>query len=232
MMKTYRNEWKYSCTNDQLARIEERLKAVLQKDAHAGENGKYGVHSLYFDDMYNSCASDVEAGNGQRYKYRIRYYDGDTQFLRLERKEKLYGGCHKLSCRLTMEEYDALVTGQVSDLLYDTQKPLIRMFCADILKRRFTPREIVDYERTAYVEPITNIRITLDTNISVSAECDRFLTGDQMRVPLMRKDHHVLEVKFDSILPAYVKRCVSESGLQQQSFSKYNLGFELLRSIR
>ena len=102
----------------------------------------------------------------------------------------------------------------------------------EILRRRFTPRVIVDYERIAYIEPITNIRVTMDTNISVSRHFNRFLEGDYLRTPLMRKDEHVLEVKFDEILPGYVKRSIYQSGLQQQTFSKYVLGFEQLRSLR
>jgi len=101
----------------------------------------------------------------------------------------------------------------------------------EMLKRRFTPRVIVDYERIAYIEPITNIRVTIDTNISVSRNFDRFLKGDYLRIPLMHRDEHVLEVKFDEILPGYVKRSIYQSSLQQQTFSKYVLGFERLRSI-
>lgn len=231
-MKKYRNEWKYCCTEAELARVEQRLMAVLARDTHAGADGKYGVHSLYFDDLTNTCARDTEAGNGLRFKYRIRYYGQNPDFLRLERKEKRYGGCHKDSCTITREEYDALVSGDVSALLYDPDRPLLRRFSADILKRRFTPKVIVDYERIAYVEPIANVRITLDTSIAVSSDCGGFLGGEYLKIPLLRKGVHVLEVKFDDILPAHIKQCVYESELQQRSFSKYNLGFEKLRSYR
>ena len=232
MTKKYRNEWKYHCAQSELAALEQRIAAVLQRDSHAGTDGKYGVHSLYFDDMYNTCASDTQAGLSKRFKYRIRYYGSTPEYLRLERKEKLNGGCHKTTCLLTRAEYDALVSGNVSPLVYETEKPLLRQFCMEILKRRFTPRVIVDYERIAYIEPITNIRVTIDTTISVSREFDRFLDGDYLRVPLMHKDEHVLEVKFDDILPGYVKRSIYHSSLQQQTFSKYVLGFERLRSLR
>ena len=90
-MKKYRNEWKYHCAQSELAAVEQRLAAVLERDSHAGEDGRYGVHSLYFDDLYNTCASDTQSGLGRRYKYRIRYYGSKPEYLRLERKEKLNG---------------------------------------------------------------------------------------------------------------------------------------------
>ncbi len=231
MMKKYRNEWKYSCTNAELASIEAKLGSVLPKDSHIGTNGKYGVHSLYFDDQWDTCAKETEAGDAKRFKYRIRYYDHDASFLRLERKEKLNGGCHKISCRISKEEYEKLFTGDVTDFLYSETKPLLRQFAADILARRFTPRAIVDYERVAFVEPITNVRITMDYCISASHQCDRFLQGDYLRIPLMSKDQHILEVKFDDILPGYIKQSVYENQLQQRMFSKYYFSYQIIRSF-
>jgi len=230
-MKKYRNEWKYHCTQPELSVMEKHLDAVMARDIHAGTDGKYCVRSLYFDDMSNSCYHDTLSGLDMRYKYRIRYYDEDSEHLRLEKKEKLDGCCHKRSCALTEEEYECLVQGNVVPLIYETEKPLLREFCAAIMKRRFTPRVIVEYHRLAFVEPIANVRITMDTNIAVSKEYDRFLSGDYLRVPLMKRGEHVLEVKFDSILPGYMKRSVYQANLQQQTFSKYALGFERLRSI-
>lgn len=230
-MKKYRNEWKYSLHEGEIARVEHRIGAVLDRDVHAGGDGRYGVHSLYFDDLSNACANETEAGDGERFKYRIRYYDQDPTFLRLERKEKRYGGCFKLSCRITPEECGQLSRGEVSDLLYDEKRPLLRRFAADILRRGFSPRVIVDYERIAFVEPISNVRVTLDLNIAVSKEYGRFLHGDYLKAPLLRKGQHVLEVKFDDILTGYIKQSVYECNLQQRSFSKYCLGFEKLRSL-
>ena len=96
-MTTYRNEWKYCCTEKELLNIEERTKGVLVPDTHAAD-GKYAVHSLYFDDLFDSCARDTEMGVGLRYKYRIRYYGDTPDLIRLERKEKKWGRCRKFSC--------------------------------------------------------------------------------------------------------------------------------------
>ena len=70
-MAEYRSEWKYICTDGQLELIRGRLSGLLSPDSHAGPDGSYEVHSLYFDDHRNSCASGNESGDGIRYKYYI-----------------------------------------------------------------------------------------------------------------------------------------------------------------
>ena len=228
--KKYRNEWKYVCHEADIISICSRLNGILSFDTH-GDNGSYAIHSLYFDDYADTCALETEAGVGSRYKYRIRYYGDNPDFLRLERKEKLYGRCYKKSCRLSLEEYQAIISGEYESLLYDTQNPVLQQFCICAMIRRFVPKVIIDYERTAYVEPITNIRITADRNISASYSVDEFLTGNYLKIPVMDKNKHVLEVKFDHILPRIVKNVITRENMIQTSFSKYYLGRKRLSLI-
>ena len=92
--KKSRNEWKYICHEADIISICSRLNGILAFDTH-GDDGSYSIHSLYFDDYMDTCALETEAGVGSRYKYRIRYYGDNPEYLRLERKEKLYGRCYK-----------------------------------------------------------------------------------------------------------------------------------------
>ena len=75
-MKKYRNEWKYLCTDGQMALLDSRLKQVMPLDPHIGPEGKYAIHSLYFDDWKDCCARENEMGEANRFKYRIRFYNG------------------------------------------------------------------------------------------------------------------------------------------------------------
>ncbi len=90
------------------------------------------------------------------------------------------------------------------------------------------PKAIICYERSAYAEPITNVRITFDRNISVSGEIDRFRQGDYLRHPVLKRGENLLEVKFDYILSSSFRRIISDESLVQSSFSKYYLGRVLL----
>lgn len=204
--------------------LKERLISVLPYDSHAGENGKYEIHSLYFDDYKDTCARVNVAGEGRRFKYRIRYYGNNSEQLWLEKKEKLNSYCHKRKCSLTPEEYRLLMDGRAIDVFWNTDEQLLKEFCIDIITKRFLPRIIIDYEREAFVETITNIRITMDYNISASDEVEQFLSEDYIKIPILEKKKHVLEVKFDDVLPSHIKAALQANILGQRSFSKYYLG--------
>lgn len=196
----------------------------MEHDSHAGRNGKYEIHSIYFDDYKDTCARENVAGERKRFKYRIRYYDNISDKLWLEKKEKVNNYCHKRKCAITLQEYLSIINGKSLEVFWNTQEQLLKEFCMDIVTKRFMPKVIINYEREAFVEIISNIRITLDCNISASDEIGQFLSGNYFRVPVMEKGKHVLEVKFDEVLPSYIKAVLQSDVLLQQSFSKYYLG--------
>ena len=230
-MKKYRNEWKYCCLESQLKLLDCRLKNLLKLDSNSGSNGKYVVHSLYFDDFKDRCAKENEAGDFKRFKWRIRYYDNSYESIHLEYKEKLFGMCYKKSCPITKDEYSKLLVCDVLDIFWNTDKDLLKKFCIDIMNKNFTPKVIIDYERRAYIDLNTNIRITLDTNISAAYNFEKFLSNDYAKYPLQDKNYHILEVKFDDILPGYIKNIVSSYNFIQISFSKYYLGRKKLEEV-
>lgn len=230
-MKEYRNEWKYCCTVHDLGIIDNRLAALLAKDSYGDDNGRYEIHSLYFDDYKDTCAKENDAGIARRLKYRIRYYGSQYQFLKLECKKKIYGRCCKESCQLSLEEYRKIAEGNIEELFWQTDKPLLKQFCIQCMTRQFTPKAIIDYERTAYTEEITNIRVTLDENISVSDDFDHFLDSDYIQYPIQHKGQHVLEVKFDYMMPGYIRHIITNRNLVQSSFSKYGMGRKILQNM-
>lgn len=90
-----------------------------------------------------------------------------------------------------------------------------------MLMYNYQPKVIVDYERIAYVEEITNVRITFDMKISASSDIDNFLTGDYIKYYVQENNYNVLEVKFDDILPSFIRNIVESYNFNQTSFSKY-----------
>ena len=230
-MKKYRNEWKYCCDEGELALLSSRIQNILDIDEHSLEKSTYNIHSLYFDDYRNTSARDNAFGVERRYKWRIRYYDGPKTSLHLELKSKLNGRTHKDSCPMTKKELKLILNNRPEEVLWKTKHKLMKRFCVAIMTRRFVPKAIIYYERTAYVEPITNIRITLDKNISASPDFDKFMTGDYLKYPLQDKARHILEVKFDYILPSYIRDIINSHGFKQTSFSKYYLGRKKLEEL-
>jgi hypothetical protein len=170
-----------------------------------------------------------DSGISERFKYRIRFYNQSSNILKLERKEKKNGRCHKESCLISQEQYFHLVTGNIHNVVWNTEEPLLIQFCMQCFCRDFRPKAIIDYERIAYLDEITNIRITIDKNISVGNDIDNFLISNYIHIPVQEKGMHILEIKFDYILPGYIRQIITNNVLVQTSFSKYYLGRQILQ---
>lgn len=225
-----RNEWKFILTEGQAAELLNRFGGVLPFDEHHPEDGTYRIRSLYFDDFRDSCLKDNLAGNPQRYKYRIRFYNDGSDELQLERKEKNNDRCGKYSCPLSTEEYESLCIGDISGIRYESN-PLLRDFCLAVLTRRFTPKLIVDYERTAFVDPTMHIRVTMDRAVTCSYDHAAFTEGGFAAFPILQGDARILEVKFDAILPGYIRRILDTGSYRQTAFSKYARGRLTLSAV-
>ena len=94
----------------------------------------------------------------------------------------------------------------------------------------FKPVIIIDYVRNAYVELISNVRITFDSKICASYEIDKFLSGDYIKYYVGKSNYNVLEVKYDEILPSYIKKIIDSYNYNQTFFSKYYYGREILNN--
>ena len=230
-MKKYRSELKYVCTDYNFELIKNKLSNLLCIDSNSYENGKYIIHSLYFDDYKNTCMKEIDSGDYKRSKWRIRYYNDSNQNLYLEKKEKLFSRCHKRKCKISVDEYNSIINGDSLNFFWKTDEKLLKEFIIDIINKGFKPKLIIDYERFAFVETITNIRITLDTNISASYDISNFFTGDYIKYPIQEKNYNVLEVKFDDILPGYIKNVFNSYNFNQTSFSKYYLGRKKINEV-
>lgn len=197
-----------------------KLQGLLQKDKHVGPEGYYLIRSLYFDDYYDSCYFENESGTDPRAKYRIRYYNHDTSRISLEKKIKQRGMTQKQTCLLTVEECKSMMRGKIPQVTENMpmmkQKLLIEM-----QMKHMIPKVIVSYERIPFVYEIGNVRITIDRNISASAEVQAFLDETFQTRPIMAKGQQILEIKWDEILPSYIKKCLTLDSLQWTTFSKY-----------
>ena len=205
-----------------LAILSRRLSGVMQQDAHQ-DGDSYEIRSVYFDDIVDNCMDENDAGIDDRKKYRIRTYGVENTPINLEIKEKRRGLTKKTACRLTWEEYAEILSGG-KDLRFGERKPLnqllLQMRCV-----RMKPKIIITYDRTAYVHPVGNVRITFDRNIMASRRLDTFFAPHiSGLVPVLPAGMHVLEVKFDEFLPDFIARQLEIGRLQQTAFSKYYLG--------
>ncbi len=222
----YRNEYKYLISAPQFEILKTRAEAILERDRHTAKEGPYAgiynIRSVYFDDRCNSCYWENENGTDPREKFRIRIYNHSAARIRLELKRKQSGKCLKLSCPLTMEQCQILVQG---GCLPENQEypPLLQKLLLQIRTRGLRPVVIVEYDRIPFVFPIGNVRVTLDCNISASDQCKDFLCDILPLRPILQTGQHVLEVKWDQLLPDFIYRMLMLDSLQWTSFSKFYL---------
>lgn len=220
----FRNEYKYLISAGQMAMLKNQASAVLFPDPHVPKTGDragmYNIRSVYFDDRYDSCYLENENGTDPREKFRIRIYNHSDQRITLELKRKQQGKCLKSSCPLTREQCEVLITG---GCLPDSPcyPPLLQKLLLQMKTRGLRPVVIVEYDRIPYVFPAGNVRVTLDVGISASSLCQDFLAQQLPLRPVLPMGQHILEVKWDQLLPDFLYRSLMLDSLQWSSFSKY-----------
>lgn len=217
-MAVPRNELKYYLDLAYIPMLYSRLSAVMQMDRHTLQNGDYRIRSLYFEDPRFSSYYDKLNGLENRVKYRLRFYNSDLSYIRLEKKQK--------QNRMCLKDFEVISPDLAHNLLSpnpsDCGEGLYREMCAKIRYDSFSPFLFVDYRRSAFLHPAGNVRITLDRDVSVS----RFLkdlNDDLPPVPVLEEKTAVLEIKFDNYLPPYLSRLFDDIPKISASVSKFCL---------
>ena len=211
----FRHEYKHSITPADMVTLRMRLSTVMRHDSFT-VGGKYFIRSLYFDNLFDKALLEKLNGVDQREKFRIRYYNGDTSFIRLEKKSKFGGLSSKQSAPLTYEQADLLARGIP---VRDSKNELINELAFKMDTQLLKPKTIVDYTREAFVYPAGNVRVTLDYDIRTGMDSTKLLDLNSVTVP--SGDDIILEVKWDEFLPSAIEQAIQLGSRQTSSFSKY-----------
>lgn len=214
----YRHELKFEVNARDVILLRQRLKCLLEPDPHA-EGGKYLIRSLYFDTPSDRALKEKVDGVNHREKYRIRYYNGDTSRLRLEKKARDGGFGYKKSAPLTAGDVQALLDGDTG-WMAERDGRLIRELKFRMDTELLRPKTIVDYTREPFVYGPGNVRVTLDTGIRTGLSCTDFLNPECVTVPA-GDPVSILEVKWDAYLPDIVKAAAGLEDRRASAFSKY-----------
>lgn len=216
----YRVEQKFLVSEGQMLFLQKQLEGYMGYDKYHPNGESYTIRSAYFDDMYDSFLQENEDGNDNREKFRIRIYNNDYSEIHLECKSKLNGFTKKKKETLTRNEC----------MCYINKEPFVLSDRDGFLKKRvfalnqisrFVPVQIVEYERVAMVEKKGNVRITFDRNIGGTKQVEMFFEENIPTVPALPKGMHILEVKYDELLPDYITEVLHSVPLRRTSFSKY-----------
>ncbi len=218
-VRRLRHELKHSISPGEDQILASRLRKLFTHDRNADSHGSYRVSSLYFDTPGDKALRQKLDGVNSREKFRLRHYNGDLSFIRLEKKYKINGLCGKRSARVTAQQVEKLLSGDI-DFLLESGDPLLQELYSKMKGQLLSPKTIVTYDREAFLYEPGNVRITIDRNLRTGLASRDFLNPQLHHAPVS-DGITVLEVKYDAFLPEIVKMAVQIGNRQASAYSKY-----------
>lgn len=217
----FRHELKYQIDFFSYQILRMRLSAVMQKDPHTLADGRYRIHSLYFDNCFDKALREKQDGVSRREKFRLRRYNDDIENLFLEKKQKTGGGlCLKTGCRILPDVCGRLLEGD-PDWLPQAAPPLLQELDFQMKSQLLRPKTLVSYLREPYIYPAGNVRVTFDMEIQSGLSGTEFLCPPPATVSVLPAGRMILEVKYDGFLPLFIADALQLGVIRTRAFSKY-----------
>ena len=217
ILKTFRHEYKYIIPYGDMLELRKKLDDVLTLD----RGGPYVVRSLYFDSPDDKDYYDKQGGEMIRKKLRLRIYDINSDYAKIEIKGKYDYHQLKESLVVSKDIAKKIIDGDYSSLLMMDNDLAKRIYV--YMQSGYRPKVIIEYLRIAYITTTTT-RITFDYNIKKSNDFDKFYTNEINYFELTNPNDVVLEVKFDRFLEPYISKILEKYTARYQSVSKYVMG--------
>ncbi len=223
----YRHELKFKISNSAAEVLKQKLSLILGKDKNAYyEDGSYLIKSLYFDDRDSNSYYEKMDGVLYRKKYRIRMYNDVDTFIRLEKKMKHNNFTAKEQMLISKDIYSKILNGKIDEV--ENPEGLLLEFITNYKNKGLVPSVIVEYHRTAFTYPISDVRITFDSNIQSSLYNYDLFNTSYPRYIVDEPGKQVLEVKFNEILPLHIANILNDIPACREAVSK----FAICRSIK
>ena len=217
-----RHELKFYVNEMQYFVLSGILDQVLQRDPNGDEYNEYHIRSLYFDTIYNNALFDKIDGDSNRNKYRIRIYNFSDRIIKLECKSKIGTLISKRSLTIPRLLCEQIIAGDPTGL-ETTKSGLLNDVYREMTVNLLRPAVIVDYVREAYLHPAEEVRITFDKQLRSGMRSIDMFNPDVPTVPPFDNNEIILEVKYNNVLPPYIRDILSTycPGALPSAISKY-----------
>ena len=214
VMKRY--EMKYLLNGEQTAFLRESLKGHMEPDLF----GKTSIASLYYDTPeYQLVRTSLEKPLFKE-KIRLRSYGiaSESSPVYLELKRKAFGIVYKRRIETTIPQVFRFFAGEDATsgggqinreltAFRDYYQPLV-------------PSCLIIYDRTAYLEPDGDLRLTIDENPRYRTDL-LDLTKSMHGISLLDAGWTILEIKVQDAIPLWLAKILSAGDIHKTSFSKY-----------
>lgn len=217
-----RHELKFFINEAQYTLLRGMLQHTLQPDPNGDENNEYFIRSLYFDTVFNDALYDKYNGVQNRNKYRIRTYNLSDRIIKLECKTKVGSLISKRSLSIPRDLAEQLMAGDPAGL-ESTRSGLLSEVYREMTVNLLRPVVLVDYTREAWLHPAEEVRITFDKHLRSGLRSIELFSPDVPTIPPFEHDEMILEVKYNRVLPPYIRNMLSMccGGAVQSAISKY-----------
>ncbi len=230
-----RFEFKYVLQKELREAVEAELGYFMQLDpfVESTRGNRYIVRSLYYDDPAHSAFYDKIDGLKDRGKFRIRTYstepDASTPVF-LEEKGRVDNRVYKHRTLLAESTHqmdkqhltDLLLTGEVDN------QDLLEKFRYAWFRKQIGPVALIDYLRRPYISKYDHeFRVTFDEKLR-GTETDELFPPDKVTGRQLLPGYTVMEVKFDTTVPAWFHRIIQSYELRRVPLSKICEGMKRL----
>lgn len=212
VMKRY--ELKFYLNKDQLAYFQEAIKSYMKIDKY----GLTSIASIYYDTPdYRLITRSIEKPKFKE-KLRLRSYgladESTPTFLEIKRKSE--GIVYKRRITLLEEEAEYLIDNNET-VRKDQISRELQAFLENY--KVLEPKYLIIYDRNAYYQEGTDLRITIDMNPRYRTT-DLNLHTSMEGEPLLEEGGALLEVKVQNSVPLWLSKILAEGKIYQTSFSK------------
>ena len=165
VLKTFRHEYKYRIPYEDMLTLRKKLNEVLTIDR--SEDG-YLIRSLYFDSIEDTDYYDKLGGEINRKKIRLRIYEPNPKYVKLEIKAKYDVHQLKRSIIIDKDTAEELIRENY-DVLLNYDDETAKEAYTILRKGLYKPKVIIEYQRIAYMTGTTT-RITFDFDLRSSKD--------------------------------------------------------------
>jgi hypothetical protein len=216
----FRHEFKHYINLTECVVLQSKLHTVMKHDDHVGPNGIYLIRSLYFDTPDDKALMEKITGLKRHEKFRIRLYNHNETYIKLEKKVKTGDIASKRGASITKEQCEKILAGNI-EWLKDSEKPLLKELYEKMQHQQLRPKTIVDYIREPYVFSAGNVRVTLDKQLKTGLYSIDLFNKELLTVDVLDPNLIILEVKYDAFLPEVISDILQLGDRRKTSISKY-----------
>lgn len=229
-LQAQRLELKYIIPERVAVSIRDFLLPYLDMDPFGGSQPdlSYPVHSLYLDSPELALYHSTLNGDRNRYKLRIRFYEGRPQapvYLEIKRRDD--GSIYKERCAVNRDAVGDIISGRLPDRRdlvngNSAGERALANFCRNLNQIQAVPMAHVAYRREAWLSHGSNrVRVTMDRQVQSCREPSIRLDAQLTHPVSVFGDEVVLELKFTGRFPSWMGDLVRVFSLKQCSAAKY-----------